>query len=581
MKRICVPLLAFLFLLTGPMAAKAGAQSPSSRPPAFVFLRVKAGDAINIEMTEDRLRRTLQMLGALRKEYPSANVTATVYVNGAVSDLLAQRNSTTGVRDLLLSSAREGLIEIGYDGADEPRSAEQPVLMDYRDVSNPIEDYLARVAVAERVLTDGRDPVTGKLLPDADGGLKRTQQVFGEVSSIWGTQVFAKDLGVGTMPDWGSDAEVVQQIRLMNTRATMAGVLDDVPHMDFFYDDWVGPFSKNLSASADSSPDLYWQENRLRISERSDKASEVVKASGGSAALKDYFGKLDRSKIRVVQIEVGDDRNYLLPAFRRPPVTYPTSVYAATHPAAPKLPKEAFNTEADIKAGFQKEQDALDWLMKNLVSENPDAKAVSNKDLLNMTSPCSGFRVSTSSLRRSIADLDKSWGDNPVPPKYVNVDGRFLSLAQTFQVLAEALVDRHRTGKLPESVEVLNVYGPIDMPKGTGAQNGEVSASAVALAAVYILPALYEDHWSPIPRNAVPGQVRIGDVTLNGAQYLHLMMKAFLVDDVDTKLAVTPAQMVWAPEAVAFKTRPTADMGAIWTIKPAPIETSKMTGTGQ
>jgi hypothetical protein len=574
MKRVYALFFALLFLLPSQLVAQSGSEPSSSRLPVFVFLRIKAGDSVNIEMTEDRLRRVLQLLDSLNKEFPSANIKATVFVNGAVSDVLAQRNSKTGVCDLLLDSIRKGRIEIGYDGADEPRSKAQP-LVDYRDLSTPKENYLARMAVAERSLTEGRDPMSGKPLPGADGGLKRTQQVFGEVSSIWGTQAFARDLAVGTMPDWGSDAEVVQQIRLMNTRATMAGVLDDVPHMDFFYDDWVGPFSKNLSPSADSSPDLYWQENRLRISERSDKPSRVVQSSEGADALKSYFEKLDRSKIRIVQIELGDDRNYLEPPFRRG-IDYPPTKYAVTHPEAPHLPKQAFNSEADVNAAFQKEQDALKWVVRNFVSENPGTQIVSNQDLLNMTPPCFGFRLSTASLRKSVGELDKSWDDAPVPPKYANVDGSYLSLAQTFQVLADALVDRRRTGKLPENVEVLNVYGPIELPEGTGAAKGEVSGNAVAMAAVYIVPALHEDNWGPVPRNLVPSQVQVGGLTVNAAQYLHLLMKAFLLEDLETKLPVNPAAMIWAPEAVAFRTRPLADMGTIWTIKPAPIEVSKV-----
>jgi len=192
-----------------------------------------------------------------------------------------------------------------------------------------------------------------------------------------------------------------------------------------------------------------------------------------------------------------------------------------------------------------------------------------------MTPPCFGFRLSTASLQKSIGELDKSWGDAPVPPKYVNVDGRYLSLAQTLQVLADALVERYRTGKLPESVEVLNVYGPVELPGGTGAAKGEVSGSAVVLAAVYIVPALHEDNWGPIPRNLVPSQIQIGTMTVNGAQYLHLLMKAFLLDDLETKLPVSPAGMIWAPEAVAFRTRPSADMGTIWTIKPAPLQSER------
>ena len=209
--------------------------------------------------------------------------------------------------------------------------------------------------------------------------------------------------------------------------------------------------------------------------------------------------------------------------------------------------------------------------------ENPGTQIVINRDLLNVTPPCFGFRLLTDNLRKSIQEVDKSWGDAPVPPKYVKVEGRYLSLAQTFQVLAAALVERHRTGKLPDNIEVLDVHGPVDLPEGTGAAKGEVSGNAVVLAAVYILPALSEGNWGPIPRNVVPGQVKVGDTTVQGAQYLHLLMKAFLLDDLETKLPVSPPGLIWAPEAVASRTRPPSDLGTIWTMKPATIDVSRLT----
>jgi hypothetical protein len=121
----------------------------------------------------------------------------------------------------------------------------------------------------------------------------------------------------------------------------------------------------------------------------------------------------------------------------------------------------------------------------------------------------------------------------------------------------------------------LSVYGPIDMPDGTGAPKAEVSAREVALAAVYILPGFYDKGWSPITWSAVPGQVQVGNVTVNGGQYLRLMVDAFLTDNIDAKLTVQPTAMIWAPEAIGFKTRSTEEMGTIWTIKPAPLELGK------
>jgi len=68
---------------------------------------------------------------------------------------------------------------------------------------------------------------------------------------------------------------------------------------------------------------------------------------------------------------------------------------AATHPEAPYLPKGAFTSEADVNAALKKELDALTWVVENFASENPGTQIVSKKDLLNVTPPCFGFRLST------------------------------------------------------------------------------------------------------------------------------------------------------------------------------------------
>ena len=531
-----------------------------------------ATDPINIEMTENRLQRTLQMLEAVKSQYPSANLKATIYVNGAVSDLLAKRNAQSGIRDLLLDAAKKGLIEIGYDAPSEPRSSDQP-LLDYRNVSTPKEDYLARQAVAGRVLTEGRDPITGKAAPTSDGGLKRMQQVFGEAASIWDPKLLVRDLAFGTTPDLGSDAEVVQQIRLLNSRATLSGVLEDIPHLDFIYDDWIPVFSKNLSASADGSPDIYWQENRLRLSERSDKPSKVLSASAGVKAIKDYLEKLDRSKIRLVMVQIGSEKSYLTAEYRNKyqAFPFPPSMYTENHLEAPKLPAAAFTPESEVTAAFQKEQEVLGFVLGTFLPNNAESRVVVSGYLLSITSPPAGYSIPVADLHRGFRDVGKSWGDSATLPKYVKVSDHYLSLAQAFQVLADALVQRRRTGKLPESVQVLSVCGPVDMPEGTGAAKTEVTAKDVSLAAVYILPGLYDAGWSPIPFSCVPGQVKVGSVTVNAGQYLRLMMEAFLSDDAEAKLTVKPTPMVWGDEAIGLRTRPVAEMGTIWTIKPAPL----------
>ncbi len=579
MRRLTIALFTLCLALIFQAVPNVFSAEPPVQEPVLVFARMFATDPINIEITEARLRRTLGMLEDLRKQFPGANVKVTIYVNGAVAEMLDRRNAQSGVKDLLLEASRKGVIEIGYDALSEPRSSDL-ALVNATEVNGPRESYLARTAVAGHVLSDGRDPSSGKILNQADGGLKRMQQVFGPAASIWGAQVFSIDPATGSMPDWGSDSEMVRQIQLLNTKATLTGILEDVPHMDFVYDDWIPVFAKNLSASMDASPDVYWQENRLRISERSDKESKVPSALAGTAEIKEYLEKLNRSKIRLVMIDIGSDRPYLTSEYQKYTI-YPPSKYAAAHPDSPKLPAGALAKDAEISAGIRKEQDALSYVLGSFFSSNPDSRMVVSGDLLGMTPPAYGYRVPMPALRQSLAEVRTAWGEQARVPRYVKVGDRYLSLAQTTQVLAEALVERRRTGKLPESVEVLNVYGPIDLSQTSGAAKTEVSADDVAIAAIYLLPGFYPKTWTPLPTNSVPTQVKVGKVTVNGGQYLRLMIDALLADNLDARLTVQPTSMVWGPEALGFKTRPDEEMGTIWTIKPAPLELSKISAKAQ
>ena len=76
--------------------------------------------------------------------------------------------------------AKEGVIEAGYDGSNEPGFQRRSP--DVTKTKSAEERWLLRDAAAERFLTEGRDPLTGSTVPQAAGGLKLMQSVFGEAA---------------------------------------------------------------------------------------------------------------------------------------------------------------------------------------------------------------------------------------------------------------------------------------------------------------------------------------------------------------------------------------------------------------
>jgi len=69
--------LLFVLLLEGMLPAQA------ARQPVFIYLYARMGDHVNIELTEDRIRRILPMLERYRKAHPDAHVSATILFSGA------------------------------------------------------------------------------------------------------------------------------------------------------------------------------------------------------------------------------------------------------------------------------------------------------------------------------------------------------------------------------------------------------------------------------------------------------------------------------------------------------------------
>src|ERR1039458_6347212 len=93
---------------------------PGPKQPVLIYLYADVADQVNLDITEDRLRRMLPMIERFQKAHPEAHVSATILFSGAVSQALYQRNAQTHIKDLILDYKKRGVIEVGYDGTDEP-----------------------------------------------------------------------------------------------------------------------------------------------------------------------------------------------------------------------------------------------------------------------------------------------------------------------------------------------------------------------------------------------------------------------------------------------------------------------------
>jgi hypothetical protein len=542
-----------------------------AREPAQFYLMASITDHVNMGITEDRLRRILPMLDRYRKAHPKSAITATILFSGAVSQALLDRNPQTHILDFVKDYVRRGVIEVGYDGTDEPTYKNRPMI-EFK-VDSPEARWLARASAAERFLTEARDPVTGDPQPGKTGGLNKMQEVFGEATCITGVMLGVPGMA-NTIPDFGSDSETVHQISRYNTQGIMFGVPEENLLHSANYRRWAEVFSKDWSAHPLSPPELFWQDGVLRTSESSGRDNQLYRASNGAAAFSYVLKMLDRNRVRVIHIELGSERNYLKKAFTGDFV-YPPTRYAYAHTDHPQLPAEALLDKSVVDAAFAREDELIDWLVDDYMPEHHRTGFVSNASLKAMTQPAWGYDLPVKALRAALEKSLKNWGDSPAPPKYLNVqvgeNDHYLSLAEMFQVMVDALAEQSRTGNLPQTVRVAEVHGPLEVVSDMTPVLGEVTARSVAQVSAGLVAKLHDTTWSPVPNNVVPTRVKVDGLDLNPAQFLRLMAEALLAPSLDSTLTAKTVHMFSSPNILGMRTRSARDMGVGWTYKPAPL----------
>lgn len=459
----------------------------------------------------------------------------------------------------MLDYARRGVIELGYDGTDEPTYGKRP-LPDYSKVKTPEGRWVMRAEAAERFLTEARD-LLGNPQAGMTGGLKKMQEVFGEAVCI-----------TGVTQEMGGDSEYVQHIGRYNTKAIMFGIPDPDPRRHIpGYRGSALEFGKFMSPIPESSPELYWQDNVLRSSEYSGPTVRLLHGDEGVDAIGGVLGRLDRSKIHIIHMEIGSERMHL-----RPSPWYPPLKLAYEDPEHPRLPATLLRDADEVDAAYAKEGEVLKWLVQEFFPANPGSRFVSSTDLKQMTPPSADFTISMEGLRATLAEILKAWGNDtaPPPPQYYRVEGHYMSLADMFQVMSDALAEQYMKGKLPQSVRVVKLYGPMEMSGNAGPATGEVTVASLTQMCLGISGHLHNPVPSPVPppKNIIPSRMVIEGNEINAAQFLRLMAEALLAPSQDTKLKIKMTQMLPAPGEIFPRIRPRTDEGATWTFKPAPLQ---------
>ncbi len=537
-----------------------GADKEPPKQPVYIYLFGRFSDFYNIKMTEGRIRDTVSLVEKYRREYPESRASATMLFSGALSQALAERNARTGIKDYLVDAARRGVIEIGYDGADEPTYWFRPH-PELAKAKTPEERWRARSDAAEKFLTESRDPVTGAVQVGKSGGLKAMQEIFGEAVCLR-----------GLTPEFGGDSEYIWHLKRYNTKAILWGLPDPDPSYNIHgYRGSVWVFGKTMSPTPNESPELNWIDNRLRLSETSDAAVRLVSGREGPEGIKKVVEKLDRGHVRFVHVELGDVRMYLSQFYDKGEL-YPPLKVAYSHPNHPTLPEEAFADDKQHEEAAALQDALMKWLAKDFLPENAGSHFVSSTDVASMAPSILSQSVSVDRLQNSAKAMLAAWGNNTYLPDYLALGGQYLSMADTFEVLCDVLAEQHRKGSRPQSVRVHPVHGPLQMPPEHGPAIGEVSAAAVARVAAELADKLKDESGMDVPVNVIPIWVQIDGLRVTAGQFLRLMAESLVAPSPDAKIKVKMTYFFSSQGLGYPKTRLPIDQGGTWTFRPAPLK---------
>ena len=538
------------------------ADAPASKQqPVFVYLYTRMDDHVNWEYSEDRFHRILPILERLRAAKPELAPSCLLLVSGASTEMLAQRDAATKVLTSIKEAKSKGWVEVGYDGENEPSHLVRPQ-PNFRSATTPDARWMARSDPYGWFLSDYKNRLTGE--PDASrpGGLKYVQQVFGPAATVF---------GVVTM-ELGGDPEAANQIRALNQTAILPGLPEGdtwpARNLDGFGGSVLG-FSNGMSPGPQFAPELYFQSGFLRLSNTSRSGVKSVPASGGPEAFQAVLKALDRSRPHVIRVQFGSPSDYVKPTFNHGVINPLRWAY--------ENPKRQRVMEADrlapeaINGAYEKETALLDWLANEFMPGNPGSRFVTAAELNRMAQTATGTEIPIGTLREASKTFVTQWkASGTFPPDFATASGKYFSLSDLFYLLANALSESERTGKLPQSVKLGLTQGTDSTPDDLSRATGTFARADIVKTASTLVKALNDTQWKALPANRIPGYITVAGTRMYASQFLQLMAEA-LDAPAEAKLQLTFAWMFSPAMEGAPRNRPRWDDGGMWTSKPAPL----------
>lgn len=554
MNRRCAWVLGCVMAVWGGVVA---AEGPS---PVYVLLQATIDDEINPEGMA-RLPRLLAMMQALAPHGAAFHPTCLLQFNGVTANTLASENGATGGLDRVRDLVRQGLLEIGYDGSDEPTLLTRPQ-PNLRGATTAEQRWLARVQALQWFLAEYKDPLTGEPDPARAGGLRKVIDVFGPVS-------FARGV---TFEPWSS-AEAVHVMAAFGAHPALAGFVEPSAYPARNFSGYRGGspmLSASLAPDARSAPEVFWLDTTLHVSDYGVLGGRVFNAHEGSEALEKLLAGLDRSRPHVVQVRLGHPAVFVKPGFGTRNYQSPLE-YAYDNPKAPNVPPQALLPSEDRAAAEAREQAVLDWLVDRFFPDNPGSRFVSIGALAREADAAASAPVLPHELREAAAVLrERTAAVGGQLPAFVAAGRRYFSLADLFGLLATALATP-ADGDPRAALTVVPLLGPIELAEVQPVKDLRVAREAVVRACGGLRLASPPAEWTAVPRQAVPSRVTVDGVTLTAGQFLLAMADVYLAEPTQVAVDVRSTSASSGALFVLPLSRPRSDGGSVWTMKPAVV----------
>jgi hypothetical protein len=484
--------------------------------------------------------------------------------SGAFAEQLTKTTTAKGYLKQLRDLADAGIVDIGYVGENEPTYRSRPRARLTKDMGAE-QRWLEQHKAAEHFLNDYKDPLTGQ--PDAarPGGVRAVSEILGEPNIF------------GTFAALGAEAPYFHELRRMNIQAVMPGFPDPYFTMGIhgYRTSATEIGAKAMAPVPQASSELFWDNNFLRASFTTSEDIRGFSSSEGKDALAALLKKLDRSRVRLLQIEVVGYSRYLNKWPDGTPKLNPLA-WAYDHPDEPDLPSgvRVFMGVTEVQKEYDSEEQALRWLFSDFLPANPGSRVVGPKDLMKMARTPVGSDVSAATLVEALKDWQaRSSKELNMSATYVSAAANYYTAADLFQLLVNNLAAMARDGKRPEKVRLTNIYGPIFLEQSESTPPAiELPAREVMRIAATLAPGMNDQTWKPVPSNAVPTTINVNGTRVNPAQFLALMVDAYLAPSPDTIVRLRYLVPQTTPGYLFPRQNATWDGGNIWTLRPAALK---------